>query len=1025
MVNIPITLRNSLENGTCVLFLGAGMGHYYFDKDGNKIPDGRRLAEEMAVHFNINADDYKLDKISQIVEFRNNRDILHNYVKSKLSSIVPSEDVDWIPTIRWKAIYTTNYDNAIQIAYDRCANPKQAYKTISMNTDYQDQYFNDYDVPINHIHGALFNGMDNRITITQDDYTIYRERRTGMFEMLKYHMATSVFLYIGYSHEDSNWNMLLQELKAQFDSNKIPTGFKIDPYISDIDIELMKTKNITVLKATFDEFVRAAKIELREVKNSTEIAIKENIPNELKELHQIAPVSIVRLLHSWIFVNSQLTGEMANVSDFFRGDKPNWTLISSNIQFERDIEEEIYDELLDYATSYSKHPKVVGIFAPAGYGTTTVMMSLAVKLIKDRAGLVFFLMDGKEIKEGEIEFIVNNSTEKLYFFIDNVASNNTCRELEKVVQKLRDIKKSAMFVIGSRLNEFTQKKINVNISTHEIEPMSEGEVLRLINCLSNSKELGKLQDLSEEERCNAIRVNYKRELLVAIREATEGKSFEAIIADEYYNINNPVAQKYYLTICCFYQYGLFVRQSLMYDLLGVPLNNVHKEIELPLLGVVKTEDIDISKGYYAVRARHSLIARIVWELCATSSEKEDLILKIIDQLNITIKMDDEAFEKFTRNDQFIDSIGSYEKKVDFFEKARKKDPENQYVKQHYARMLIRTGKYQLALDQINNAINEAERLGYVAKVLFHTRGQAFGALALVEGTLSMARKYMFNAVAEYERAKAKDIKDVYTYQSIANLYFEWSKRKDIENQEATNYIEKAEEEISNGLKNVRAKETLWIISSEIQKYFEEDDRRITDLKKALDENPNKVITRYLLARAYSENKNYEEAIEILKPVIEHHPEEFRVIIEYAKIILLQSGDYKKAIAIMHTSRIYGFSDARFISTYGGMLSLVGDEKLATEIFKDGQKQVTDIQEIHKTHFRGICFDGSGELLRLKGKVIEVNVGYSLIIGETPYPVYLIPSSKINKIVLTEGLEVYFEPVFCVKGPRADNISLEG
>jgi hypothetical protein len=53
MIEIPISLRNSLENGSCVLFLGAGMGNYYFDKEGTKIPDGSTLAKDMADHFKI------------------------------------------------------------------------------------------------------------------------------------------------------------------------------------------------------------------------------------------------------------------------------------------------------------------------------------------------------------------------------------------------------------------------------------------------------------------------------------------------------------------------------------------------------------------------------------------------------------------------------------------------------------------------------------------------------------------------------------------------------------------------------------------------------------------------------------------------------------------------------------------------------------------------------------------------------------------------------------------------------------
>lgn len=1024
MVDIPVALRTALENGNCVLFLGAGMGNYYFTEDGNNIPNGYNLAKEMAEHFSIETEDYYLEKISQIVELRKGRQSMISFIKKRLSNITPSQDVDWISTVRWKAIYTTNYDNAIQISYDRTTNPKQDYKTISINTDYQDQFFSIYDVPIYHIHGALFNGITNSITVTQDDYTTYRERRSGLFELLKLDMSKYTFLYIGYSHRDSNWNMLMQEMKAQFDVGRIPNGYKIDPNISAVDIEIMKSKNVNIIKCTFEEFVNTAKIVIDQASTSREIALKENIPKALRKLQKVAPVTIVRLLLSWNYVNSCISKGQANTYDFLRGDKPNWALISSRTHFYRDVEEITYDEILDYATSLSIKPKTIGIFAPAGYGITTVLMSLAVKLVEDKAGLVFFLKDGKEIREGDIEFIANNSQESIFFFVDNIANNNTYYELEKVIQKLKDLKKQALFIVGSRLNEYSQLKTNINLSAHNIDPMSEGEIKRLVECLSKSKELGKLQDLTVEEQMSSIRHNYNREMLVAIREATEGKSFEAIISDEYHKITDQSSQKLYLAVCCFHQFVLNVRDSLLYKLIGMKYSMINKLLNEVLIGVVKIEDIDTEKGYYAMRARHSLIAKIVWETCSTDTERDLLILNIIDLLNITIKMDSVAFENFTKSDQFIDSIGTYEHRVDYFEKARKKDPENQYVKQHYARMLIRSNKYNLALDQISNAITEAEKQGFVSKMLYHTRGQALGELARHEKTISIARKYLAKAISEYEKAKSKDKKDVYSYQSIAKLYFDWSKRRDIENNESEMYVEKAEEEISDGLKAVRNKESLWILSSEIQNYFGHDDERINKLLIALKENPSKVITRYLLARAYRKNGDFPKAIDILKPVIKHHPEEFRVVIEYTKNILFKTGNLNRAISIMHISRIHGLGDARFVAVYGGMLALNGDEEGARDIFKNASTRIKDPQEIHKVHFRGICNDGSGNYMRIKGKVIEKNISYSLVIGKEPYPIYVLPSSKVGNIILENGMEIYFNPVFCAKGPRADNISLE-
>jgi len=53
-----------------------------------------------------------------------------------------------------------------------------------------------FEVPIYHIHGAIF-GEKQHIVISQSDYSNFREQRRMLFELLKKDLATSTFLYIG------------------------------------------------------------------------------------------------------------------------------------------------------------------------------------------------------------------------------------------------------------------------------------------------------------------------------------------------------------------------------------------------------------------------------------------------------------------------------------------------------------------------------------------------------------------------------------------------------------------------------------------------------------------------------------------------------------------------------------------------------------------------------------------------------------------------------------------------------------
>lgn len=114
--NLPFDLRQAMESGECVLFLGAGIGDSLFDKDGNPLPCGSQLATEMATFFGIDAEgSTDLTKISQVVEIRKRgRKELNAFLQKRFTDISPNEDVCWLSTRPWRAIFTTNYDNGIE-----------------------------------------------------------------------------------------------------------------------------------------------------------------------------------------------------------------------------------------------------------------------------------------------------------------------------------------------------------------------------------------------------------------------------------------------------------------------------------------------------------------------------------------------------------------------------------------------------------------------------------------------------------------------------------------------------------------------------------------------------------------------------------------------------------------------------------------------------------------------------------------------------------------------------------------------
>jgi len=1018
MKEIPIGLIQSLQSGNCILFLGAGVGYHMIDATGNHAPTGYQLAKELAEHFSIDCgDEYDLSKISQVVEIKKSREELVNFIHKRLTDLNPDETFKWLFTIRWKAIYTTNYDDCILNAYNLLPDPQQTPVVTTLSSNIVD-YNPIFNVPVYYLHGKLYGDLKSKIIITRDDYSHFKEQRKMLFEKLKFDFATSNILYIGYSNNDVNWDTVITELSDEFYPTSLPLSYRVAPQTSSLDVEILKNKkNIETIEMDLKEFVSIASVNIDNKKiDYTQLEqLKEKIPTDFLREYEKNPASVLRLFNSWEYVNQITFSDKPNIQSFIKGDKPNWSLVVNKHQMERDIEEQIFEDLLDIATSNNDKPSLDIILGSAGYGSTTLLMSLASKLVLEKAGYIFYHKSGTPLIEGDIEYVTTLFDGVIFFFIDNAA--DYALELRTIIQHLRERKKSAIFVLSERKNEWRQATYRPRGKEFEIEALSDTEIRKLIRFLEKNSALNKLEFLSDDLRFQAIKNNYKKELLIAMREATEELSFDAIIEDEFRGINNQLAKQLYLIVCCFYQHGAFVREALLAKILDVPFSALYKNIGNSLDGVIIHECIDESKQQYVVRARHRIISTIVWERCGSQSEQENLIQKVLASLNLNYFSDKNAFDSFIKSDRIVEQIKSLEGKIKFFETGCKKDPESEYVRQHYARMLSRENKSDLAFSQIDEAI----KLNPLNRILYHTKGIVLTQLAMSVESSDIARRRLFQAEDCFLKAISMYEKDEYSYQSLAHLYLEWAKRID-DQDEIASYIEKAEQTISKGLNVVNEKDSLWVESSYIQKFLGDNPKYLLNLEKAVKDNPNSIIARYLLGRAYRNEGRVDDAIAVLNPVITNHAEEFRASIEYCLALVEKNKSYSEAIAVLRLSSVYGLSDPKYLSILGGFLFLNNEFSAARTVFNETVKRNFNSTELNTIYYKPMCFDNSQYPYTLIGIVVKSFAGYSFI--ESPGVQQIIcPGSKYNGVLMVENLKVSFELAFTAKGPVAINPSV--
>lgn len=209
-------------------------------------------------------------------------------------------------------------------------------------------------------------------------------------------------------------------------------------------------------------------------------------------------------------------------------------------------------------------------------------------------------------------------------------------------------------------------------------------------------------------------------------------------------------------------------------------------------------------------------------------------------------------------------------------------------------------------------------------------------------------------------------RDPYNYQTLADLFFSWARRSGVENETAT-YLAKAEEVIALGLKSVREREGLWLVSANIQKWLGNAPAALDMLKKA-QASP---VAAYMLGRALLHNGDAAAAIAVLEPRVSNDPDAWRSAIVLAKAMLLEGRNYRQAIAVLRLSDLHGMRDPRYIATLGGLLFLDGEFSEAKRLFAGAYDFSLD--ERTKVEFRPKA-SGSNSPHTWKGEVVEIRFG---------------------------------------------------
>jgi len=537
-------LRTQLLVGRVSLFAGAGFSLGARNKFAEPLPLGGTLAELLARKAGIDYHNESLPTVFEAVEPMIGTKHLWNYL-SELYSVVQVES--WYRTmasLTWFRIYTTNIDDLFQ--YLRPLASGQVLDTI-VRGDYPQERDPHFErLQCIHLHGHILY-RSNGLTFTLPDFARHTARPDPWYQELVSDLYSMPILFIGSSLEEpilTHYLELREQRPFNAEREYRPKSFLVIPHVGPIRAASLKTRNIAPIEASAEEFFLSLSSHLP-VADLHVTSVQSKVwPHLFAKANRVG--TEVSKHFDPIIADSLPIVKSTSHSHFFLGAEPIW----ADINERRDADRQISNQLMDEVQSATTGFKCIVLHGPAGSGKTTTLMRVAVDLAV--AGSQVFFARGIERLDlsGILKLAdsIKDRSQRVVVFVDVIS-----RHIGAVASRVKEVlnQTNLSLVLADRTNRYASRCQQLaSLSPVEIAmpDLDESDVISVLDRLTTFGFLGALRNRSRSEQVNEFMIRAKRQMLVALREATSGKEFDAILMDEYSELTSEAQLAY--TICC-------------------------------------------------------------------------------------------------------------------------------------------------------------------------------------------------------------------------------------------------------------------------------------------------------------------------------------------------------------------------------------------------------------------------------------------------------------------------------------------
>jgi hypothetical protein len=1048
MIEIPKALIEQIKEGNVVLFLGAGALKGAIHRDGKDAPSGPQLGKLIADKFL--DDDYSnssLSVISEIAMSDTGLLTVQQFIAEYFDGFEPNLHHQKIPQFRWKAIVTTNYDLVIEKSYSQCEKPKQTLVKFIKDERINDKIKTINDLPYIKLHGCITVINDGKLPLilTIDQYVTHKKNRLRLFERVNDLAKQHTFIFAGHSLEDSDIREVLLNLGDDLTARM--RSYIIAPDVKPAMERFWGTKKITTLNCKFSEFIEelTGKIDMNSIPDGISMNINQNIDHPIiKKLFESSnkpsEILINFLSNNVIYPHANLiVQESVSPRDFYKGYMNGLSPIANELDVRRELESGILSEIFIDLTKDDSATKLFLILGHAGSGKTVFLNRLAWEATNSLGKNCYILKKDVLIDADAILELYTFLKERIYLVVDN--ANNNEIELVNLIERAQKESIPLTLITGERTNIWNVECNRVkNYLTHsyylkyltrkEIEDLLD--LLEMHDCLNHLKGKSRVLQIKEfEERAG-------RELLVALYEATQGKTFQEIVFDEYQSIPVEKAKALYLTVCLLHSLGSYTRAGLLARVHGINFNEFKDKFFEPLEFLV-FERRDYYINDYVYESRHPLISEFVVESVLSSEQMRfDEYILLLSSLDIDYDSDRNAFLYLTNAKKLLRFFRNPDKIREIYNTARERSYEDAKLFQQEA---------IFEMDCNGGSIDKAETLLYKADELTNHRDnlirhslaellytKATNATSLIEKKRllievdkicqGLIRKRNFSAHPFHTAIKSKLM--------LLNEYVENS-----DDYAFDKLIKETEKLISFAVQQFPDEPHIIESESNFNELINNQPKAIRLLEKAFEINKNSPYLSRRLASVYESQNEIDKAISTINATLNTNAGEKDLNYKLA-LLLAKKHENGEILNIKHyLRRSFSPKDNRYHAQfwYARILYLNNELPESQSFFEELSKANLDPKI--KAGIRGVIKKNALEMKVFKGEIFNLHTNFGFVkrdgLGDTIY-FYMYNKFILENegeysddsifSILRRGSRVKFNIGFNYKGTIALNISLE-